>query len=130
MDDKTKIAELEARIEYLEKAHLLRDGMENESGLMFGGEIGIICNDVFAWACSDFEALPQEHFDAYDMEYVDLDLSDDEFAWYPAAWAVRLRKMRPQKAAIDKHPIFHEVLTKMGIDYMSFPPGYGWPEGS
>ena len=118
-----------ARVSYLEAAHRLRDEMEGEGDLCFLGSPGqlcLLCNDVFAWASADAEPLPENLFDQYAREWIDLSLTDEELQWYAAAWAVRLRQRRPQKAAVDKTPAFPALLRKMGIDIMAMPPGYGW----
>ena len=83
-----------ARVSYLEAAHRLRDEMEGEGDLCFLGSPGqlcLLCNDVFAWASADAEPLPENLFDQYAREWIDLSLTDEELQWYAAAWAVRLR---------------------------------------
>jgi hypothetical protein len=58
--------------------------------------LSVICNDVFAWGCSDAE----------DINYSDLEplakahLKDP--TWGVVAWCIKKRKQMPQKPIVDK----------------------------
>lgn len=63
----------------------------------------IICNDVFAWACSDVEEITSDR----DIDLLERSYNDTKAKGYPDYGAMlyccRHAKLRPQGAAYPKH---------------------------
>lgn len=56
--------------------------------------VGVICNDIFAWACADSEELPYSEIqNLYDLWYEDQ-------VWGPAKWCAIKRNQKPQAPVI------------------------------
>ena len=88
-----------------------------------GGEIEVSlrCDDIFIWACADAETLPDSEWLEFERTLQkardDLGWEDEALTWFPAAWAVKLRRMAPQKPATDRYPNFVRMLDFLEVPW-------------
>ena len=71
-----------------------REGWTKEDAELTGCFVNL--NDVFAWAACDAEDLPHDEVDELFRHW----LRDP--AWGPAVWAMKRRKMLPQKPVMER----------------------------
>lgn len=99
----------------MEEGLLLRAEKETGNVIIF-----LRCSDIFAWATSDAEELPEERWldfeRSLDAARGDLGWTNPALGWFHSAWAVSLRGIAPQKPATDLYPAFVEML-----DYLNVP---------
>lgn len=80
------------------------------------------CNDIFAWACADAEELPPGLWLEFEKSVERLRDKNHEWTapWAAAAWAVKLRKVAPQKPATDRFSDFVETLDFLEIPWREY----------
>ncbi|MEG9884065.1 MAG: hypothetical protein V6Z86_05525 [Hyphomicrobiales bacterium] len=91
------------------------------------------CNDIFVWGAADEETLPEEYWGEFEASWQkalsELD-ADGPLRWFSDAWAVKLRKVAPQKPATDRNTTFVEMLDWLEVPWRKMKRYDQWTTAS
>lgn len=83
-------------------------------------EMFVLANDLFYWACSDYEPLTRENFAELEKAMQEVKALDEyDWEYGPLLFCCRQRKMRPQKPYYKHlpeslHPLFDACGGEQG----------------